>query len=79
MALVNNFEHFTFYGSVYISLIGFFLILHNISCIYIFLGKFTYPNWIVYLGIEQDNFFEIYIYALYYIISTVTTVGYGDV
>ena len=79
IAYLNNFEHFTFYGSVYISLIGFFLILHNISCIYIFLGKFTYPNWIVHLGIEQDNFFEIYIYALYYIISTVTTVGYGDV
>ena len=79
MLYLNNFEYFTFYGSVYISLIGFFLILHNISCIYIFLGKFTYPNWIVHLGIEQDNFFEIYIYALYYIISTVTTVGYGDV
>ena len=79
MIFLNKFEHFTFYSSVYISLIGFFLILHNISCIYIFLGKFTYPNWIVHLGIEQDNFIEIYIYALYYIISTVTTVGYGDV
>ena len=79
MIFLNKFEHFTFYSSVYISLLGFFLILHNISCIYIFLGKFTYPNWIVHLGLEQDNFIEIYIYALYYIISTVTTVGYGDV
>ena len=48
-------------------------------CIHIFIGLQSYPNWLVSMGIQDSTFFEIYITALYGIIETLTTVGYGDV
>ena len=48
-------------------------------CIHIFIGLQSYPNWLVSMGIQDSTFYEIYIAALYGIIETLTTVGYGDV
>ncbi len=79
MNYLSNFEYYTFYGSVYIYLLIFTVIIHNVSCIYIFMGKVNYPNWIVHLNLNNNEFIKIYICAMYYIISTLTTVGYGDI
>ena len=48
-------------------------------CIHIFIGIQSYPNWLIAMGIQDLNFIQIYIAALYGIIETLTTVGYGDV
>ena len=48
-------------------------------CIHIFIGNQTYPNWILANRLQDKSFIEIYIAALYGIIETLTTVGYGDV
>jgi len=68
-----------YYGSVYILMLIIILALHNLSCIYICLGKMYYPNWIVQLGLNVKNYIEIYICSFYYVLSTLTTVGYGDI
>ncbi len=81
-SLINNlreFEHFYFYESVYKSILVFFILLHNVTCYYILLGKTEFPNWIYNLNLGNDEFGKIYVCALYYIISTLTTVGYGDI
>ena len=77
--LLRRFEHFYFYESVYKSIFVFFILLHNTTCYYILLGKSNYPNWIATLNLGNDEFGKIYTCALYYIISTLTTVGYGDI
>ena len=48
-------------------------------CLHIFIGHQTYPNWMLSMGIIDKPFIQIYIAALYGIIETLTTVGYGDV
>ena len=48
-------------------------------CLHIFIAEQSYPNWLVSMGIQDAAFYEIYIAALYGIIETLTTVGYGDV
>ena len=48
-------------------------------CLHIFIAYQSYPNWILSMGIQDKPFIQIYIAALYGIIETLTTVGYGDV
>jgi hypothetical protein len=49
------------------------------TCIYIFVGRNSYPSWINTINIENEPFIKIYICSLYYLITTITTVGYGDI
>jgi hypothetical protein len=48
-------------------------------CLHIFIAEQSYPNWLISMGIQNLSFYKIYIAALYGIIETLTTVGYGDV
>ena len=74
------------YGSDFLSdwgnvlLYTFFLLsfLNLSSCLFIFIGRNSVNNWIILNSLETSEFFHIYIGAIYYIIETVTTVGYGD-
>ena len=76
---LRRYEHFYFYESVYTAFFVFFVLLHNVTCYYILLGKSEFPNWIFNLNLGNDEFGKIYTCALYFIISTLTTVGYGDI
>jgi hypothetical protein len=63
-----------------IEIIFFFLSCLNIStCLYIFLGRNSNPSWIVAKNIQDENYLDIYLASLYFIIVTITTVGYGDI
>jgi hypothetical protein len=62
-----------------ITLFVFFLFLNTVTCIFICLGKSSISSWIVKLNIQDDNYLDIYITSLYFVIVTVTTVGYGDI
>ncbi len=54
-------------------------IFHVFICFHIFLGKQSYPNWIISNNLINSSFIDIYIASFYFIITTITTVGYGDI
>ena len=49
------------------------------ACLYIFIARNSYPNWIMHIGLELHSFNEIYICSIYILIMALTTVGYGDI
>jgi len=75
---LDKYEHYNNYLSFYLIGIIFCLTLHIVSCLLIFIGKNDYPSWIIYFNFEQYSFSKLYFLGIYYIITTVTTVGYGD-
>ena len=73
----NNF--YSDWNSLFINIFFIFASVHLVSCYFIFLGKSVYPNWIAKTGLLSKSFSDIYITALYYVMTTLTTVGYGDI
>ena len=49
------------------------------TCIFIFIGRNSYPSWMNAIHLDNRSFSSIYICSLYYLITTITTVGYGDI
>ena len=75
---LDKYEHYNNYFSFYLLAFIFFITLHIVTCILIFIGKNDYPNWIIYFEFGEYTFYKLYFLGIYYIITTVTTVGYGD-
>ena len=75
----NRNDFFYNWKGVFYTLLVTLSSLHFCSCYFIFLGKNTYPGWIVLSNLQESNFYHIYIAALYYLMTTLTTVGYGDI
>ena len=52
------------------------------SCIWIVIGRNTAQNWVRandgYSSDVKENWDEVYIDSFYFIMTTITTVGYGD-
>ena len=59
--------------------IYFLLFSHISSCFWIFMSNLDFPNWIINSSIQDDLSYEIYISALYFTLTTIFTIGYGDV
>ena len=76
--LLDKYDHYNNYYTFYLISFIFFITLHVVTCLLIFIGKNDYPNWIIYFNIKEYNFSKLYFLGIYYIITTVTTVGYGD-
>ena len=59
----------------------FFLITHIMSCLWYFITSFeeNSNNWVIKLGYLDKSNFEKYIICVYWTLTTMTTVGYGDI
>ena len=53
--------------------------LNYAGCLYIFIARNCYPNWILNTSLETSSFYDIYICSIYILIMAITTVGYGDI
>jgi hypothetical protein len=69
------FENYKFIFKIFVSLIA----LHITTCLHIFISRNSFPNWIYNKNLIQSSFISIYCTSLYYTITTLTTVGYGDI
>ena len=54
-------------------------VINIFICFHIYIGKLSYPNWILSSRLQDSTFIEIYLGSLYFIIATMTSVGYGDI
>ena len=54
-------------------------VLNIFICFHIYMGKLSYPNWIISSKLQDKSFIEIYLSSLYFILATMTSVGYGDI
>lgn len=64
-------------------LMTFMLMIHILACLWIFTGMYylldTTSNWITQSRLEDDGPFELYVTGLYWCVTTLATVGYGDI
>lgn len=57
----------------------FYIVSHLLACMWIYLGRVDYPNWMFFLDMQDFDEIEIYISGFYFILSTIFTIGYGDI
>ena len=77
--LLNRSDFFSNWNGVLFTLLVTLSLIHFCSCFLIFLGRNFYPGWIMVRKIQDNSFLDIYITAVYYLMTTLTTVGYGDI
>ena len=58
------------------------LVVHLLACMWVFVGLYDQPNtdsWVVVYGQIDSTNFDIYISACYWCVTTLATVGFGDI
>ena len=77
--ILSEIEIIDNYGNVISSIILSLLCLNAATCLYIFFGNNLYNSWLIKLNMEDESYFYIFIASVYFVIVTITTVGYGDI
>ena len=77
--LLTNTEFMENHCSIFLSIFISLICLHITTNINIIIAKCSYPNWIIDINMMDKNYGKLYISSLYFLISTMTTVGYGDI
>ena len=72
-------QFFFVWKGLFSALLITFSSLHICTCLFIFIGKNEFQGWITNNNLQDKNFIDIYMAALYYQMATLTTVGYGDI
>jgi CRP-like cAMP-binding protein len=62
-------------------LVTFLLLIHIIACFWVLIGKLdeTNENWIFQTENVDSGYYELYVVSFYWSITTLATVGYGDI
>jgi len=72
----DNYEKiYTFLIYSSLCIFGFYFF----TSIHILIAFSSYPNWIINSGFQDENLFSLYLISFYYLITTMTTVGYGNI
>ena len=66
-------------GRLFIFFFIFFSLNHILSCIYCFIARIHYPNWIYFYNLQDSSNISIYICAIYYNLLTIYSIGYGNI
>ena len=67
------------FWSLIFSICLILMALNYTACLYIFIARNSYPNWILRAKLEIAEFHNLYICAIYILLMALTTVGYGDI
>jgi len=67
------------YGNIIVYVFLVYAIFNYTTCLYIFIARNSYPNWILNTHLETHPFKDIYICGIYILTMAITTVGYGDI
>jgi len=59
--------------------ITLFISVHILSCLWIFIASVGTPNWMSYANLSLDQPFDTYVASVYFILTTIFTIGYGDI
>ena len=57
----------------------FFLFIHLFICLHIFFSIHSFPNWMSNIDVSNERFIAKYVTSFYFLMTTMTTVGYGDI
>jgi hypothetical protein len=62
-----------------------FFSTHLLACFWCFLGRLDYHlpkdqkfSWVNFNAFDENDFQSMYVFSIYFILQTLTTVGYGD-
>ena len=75
---LNKSNFFYDWKAIFAYIILILCVLHIASCYFIFLGNNVHPGWYAE-GLQSESNKDIYITSIYYVVTTLTTVGYGDI
>ena len=66
-------------GRMIVFFVLFLLLNHVLACVFAFIGKLSYPNWLTHTKSHNKSSVDIYIAGMYYNITTIFTCGFGDI
>ena len=77
--ILSRSETFDDHGDILTTFFITIFILNLTTCLFIFLGINSHSGWIINLDIQDESYLNIYLTSVYFVIVTITTVGYGDI
>ena len=76
---LDQFLFFYEWKGLLFTILVVFSSLHLCTCFFIFIGRNEFQGWIIQNNLQDKTFADLYIASLYYQMTTLTTVGYGDI